>query len=210
MQDAAEARRAYDIAPGTLDQVLNRFAGRAGVELAADAALTRGKTSVGLSGSFTVHEGFARLLAGHGLQAVRGGNGTYTLRLEAPPPGSANGSRAAHGDGERCRRRCRSAASRPTPAARWHARARLGMLGNVDMMDTPFSVSSYTAQNHRRPAGQHGGRCAGQRPLRALHHLGRAHLTRITASAASRSTPMTLRSAACTACRQTAIRPPSS
>ncbi|MGT2506125.1 TonB-dependent siderophore receptor [Cupriavidus basilensis] len=145
VQDAAEARRAYDIAPGTLDQVLNRFAGRAGVELAADAALTRGKTSAGLSGSFTVHEGFARLLAGHGLQAVRGGNGTYTLRLEAPPPGSANVVElptvtvSAAGDAA-------EALPEAYAGGQMARGARLGMLGNVDMMDTPFSVSSYTAQ----------------------------------------------------------------
>lgn len=140
---AAGQPRTYDIPAGPLDQVLNRYAGAAGVELAVDAALTRGKTSTGLSGSYTVEEGFARLLQGHALRAVRGSNGAWSLR-EAPPaaggeatlpvvtvkagadtlgslPGAYAGGQVARG-------------------------GRLGMLGNVDVMDAPFHITSFTAQ----------------------------------------------------------------
>ncbi len=145
VRDAAEARRAYEIAPGTLDQVLNRFAGRAGVELVADAALTRGKTSAGLSGSFTLQEGFARLLAAHGLQAVRGVNGAYTLRPDAHPPGAV--TEAALPEVTVSAAADRAEALPESYAGGQVARgARLGMLGNADMMDTPFNISSYTAQ----------------------------------------------------------------
>ncbi|WP_420994170.1 TonB-dependent siderophore receptor [Cupriavidus sp. 30B13] len=146
VQDTAEARRAYDIAPGTLDQALNRYAARAGVELAADAGLTSGKASAGLRGSFTVAEGFERLLDGQGLQAVRGTNGAWTLRPLAPPPGAGTEPQlpavivSARGE---------SAEALPEPYAGGQVArgARLGLLGNADIMDVPFNIASYTAQS---------------------------------------------------------------
>jgi TonB-dependent siderophore receptor len=80
-QDAE--RRAYHIAAGPLDSVLNSFASSAGIELVAEARLTKGKVSAGLSGAYTVAEGFGALLAGQGMEAVRGGSGAYSLRAAA-------------------------------------------------------------------------------------------------------------------------------
>jgi len=88
-QAPAAARHSYQIPAGTLDQALNRFAGTAGVELSVDAALTRGKTSPGLQGSYTVDEALARLLAGQDLRVVQGANGAYSLRPAPPPPPAA-------------------------------------------------------------------------------------------------------------------------
>ena len=73
-------RQQYNIPAGTLDQVLNRYASAAGALLSADAALTQGKQSAGLQGSYTVGEGFAKLLGEHQLEAVLGNNGGYSLR----------------------------------------------------------------------------------------------------------------------------------
>jgi iron complex outermembrane recepter protein len=73
-------RQQYNIPAGTLDQVLNRYASAAGVLLSADAALTQGKQSPGLKGSYTAAEGFAKLLGEHQLEAVVGNNGSYSLR----------------------------------------------------------------------------------------------------------------------------------
>jgi len=93
-QDAStETRRAatvrsYDIGPGSLDSVLTQFARKAGAELSFDASLTRGKTSPGLSGSYTVQEGLERILSGQSLQAVRGSAGSYYLR--PAPAGKAS------------------------------------------------------------------------------------------------------------------------
>ncbi|WP_144655191.1 TonB-dependent siderophore receptor [Achromobacter dolens] len=72
--------RAYQIPSGPLDQTLTRYASEAGVELSADGALTRGKTSPGLNGAYSVQDGFATLLQGQGLRVVRGANGAYALR----------------------------------------------------------------------------------------------------------------------------------
>ena len=85
----AQPKHRYDIAPATLDQVLNRFAGAAGIELSVDSALTRGKSSPGLRGSYTLQQGFAELLRGQGLQVVRGDNGAYSLRPAAAAEGES-------------------------------------------------------------------------------------------------------------------------
>jgi len=54
----------YDIPAGTLDQALNHFAADAGITLSIDGALTAGKHSSGLSGSYSVPDGLKALLAG--------------------------------------------------------------------------------------------------------------------------------------------------
>ena len=77
--------RRYDIPAGPLNMTLNRYAQEAGVPLSAPGALTQGKTGPGLSGEATVEQGFARLLQGQGLQAVRQADGTYTLHRTATP-----------------------------------------------------------------------------------------------------------------------------
>ncbi|WP_232626000.1 TonB-dependent siderophore receptor [Achromobacter deleyi] len=83
---SAEVRRAYAIAPGPLSQTLNAYASAAGVELTMNDSLLQGKRSDGIHGSYSVGEGFAALLRGHGLQAARERNGSYTLQ---PAPASS-------------------------------------------------------------------------------------------------------------------------
>ena len=88
LAQATESRRGVAIAAGPLSQALNAYASAAGVELTMDASLLQGKRSAGLSGSYTVAEGFAELLRGQGLRAAREANGSYTLsprRRRTPP-----------------------------------------------------------------------------------------------------------------------------
>ncbi|WP_229487660.1 TonB-dependent siderophore receptor [Pseudoduganella lutea] len=73
-----------DIAAGPLGQVLSRFAADAGVALSFDSRLLEGKTSPGLRGSFSVSDGFTRLLQGSGLQVRRLSSGGYVLEAGAP------------------------------------------------------------------------------------------------------------------------------
>ncbi|MGE8464725.1 TonB-dependent siderophore receptor [Pseudomonas putida] len=83
-QAHAEATRVYDIAPGPLGPMLNRFAKEAGVLLSFDAALTQGRQAPGLQGRFSVEQGFAQLLAGSELQVMLAGNNyVLTTRVEA-------------------------------------------------------------------------------------------------------------------------------
>ncbi|MDM0089835.1 MULTISPECIES: TonB-dependent receptor [unclassified Variovorax] len=85
----------HDIPAGTLDQALNRFAATAGILLAIDGALTSGRSSPGLSGSYGPREGLAALLAGSGLEAARSSNGEYVLRRVPTAAPVAPGAAAA-------------------------------------------------------------------------------------------------------------------
>lgn len=82
------AVQSFDIAAGSLTEVLSRFASAAGVAISFDARQTDGFKSPGLKGVFSVSEGFARVLGGSGLQAQPQSNGTYVLQ-PAPGAGSA-------------------------------------------------------------------------------------------------------------------------
>jgi len=70
----------YSIPGGLLTNVLNSFAQTAGVAISFDPALTAGKTSQGLKGSYTTRQGFDSLLQQTGLQAILGTDGGYTLK----------------------------------------------------------------------------------------------------------------------------------
>lgn len=126
----------YHITPGPLGATLSSFAVDAGIALSFLPALTEGLTSPGLSGSYSTEEAVTRLLAGSGLEMVLREDGSYTLiqrrvtlsqttvsateqRADSLPPAYSGGQVAVGG--------------------------RLGMLGNSDVMDAPFSVSTYTA-----------------------------------------------------------------
>lgn len=82
------ATRNFDVAPGPLGEVLARYAASAGVALSFDAASLRNIRSPGLKGSYTVQQGFDRLLGGSGQEAVPRGQGSYALR---PRPQAAQG-----------------------------------------------------------------------------------------------------------------------
>ncbi len=128
--------RAYNIAPGPLGVTLSSFAVDAGIALSFQPSITEGLVSPGLSGSYSVQEAVSRLLEGSGLEMVARSDGTWTLvvrrvtlsdttvegidkRADSLPPVLAGGQVARGG--------------------------RLGILGNRDAMDAPFSVSSYTS-----------------------------------------------------------------
>lgn len=88
--------RTYAVSAGPLHQVLNQFAQQSGVLLSYDPALTQGKTSQGLRGSFSVEQGFQSILTHSGLQAQVGADGTVTLAKQAPEtPAAAPASHAA-------------------------------------------------------------------------------------------------------------------
>ncbi|ARU04605.1 hypothetical protein CCO03_07905 [Comamonas serinivorans] len=100
-QSAAQpgaVRHSYNVPAGTLGQALNAFAGAAGVELTVDASVLQGLRSPGLSGSYTVSEGFAELLRGQDLQAVRAANGSYTLSRVPQHPSQASPAGGAAAD----------------------------------------------------------------------------------------------------------------
>ncbi len=132
-------RLAYDIPAGPLDRVLNNFARRAGVLLSFDPAITHDRQTAGLSGRYTVAEGFTILLAGSGLQAVKNADGGYAL------------STATVGSNNNAVLPTVTITESADPTAPYAgglvARGgSLGVLGTANVMDTPFSTTNYTSQ----------------------------------------------------------------
>ncbi|SDV51143.1 TonB-dependent siderophore receptor [Chitinasiproducens palmae] len=125
------ARQHYEIAPGPLDQTLNTFAGRAHVLLVTPPALARGRQSAGLRGDYSVDEGFTVLLAGSGLEARRGADGSYLLHAVADDSVGAI-------QGDALPLINVSAAVAATGLAR---PAQAGALGSRAVLDTPYSIS---------------------------------------------------------------------
>lgn len=134
--------RSYQIAPGPLGATLSRFAVDAGIALSFQPALTEGLVSPGLVGTYSVSDAIARLLQGSGLQLQARSDGSFTLvpRPDASDAGltlDATTVNAAPAPGS----------DLPVEYAGGQVArgGRLGLLGNTDVMDAPFSVSNYTA-----------------------------------------------------------------
>ncbi|WP_085623395.1 MULTISPECIES: TonB-dependent receptor [unclassified Pseudomonas] len=135
------ARRAYQVPAASLGAALAQFADQAGVSISLDPALVKGLHSSGLSGSYSVDEGFMQLLRGSGLQLLPVGEGAFTLgpapqaggALEIAPT-SIVGGLAASGE------------SQPYAGGQVARQGAQGLLGSRDFMETPFSITSYTSE----------------------------------------------------------------
>ncbi len=66
-----------------LGRALSTFAGQRGIALSFDPALTVGRRAPTIPSTASVEEGFAQLLAGTGLHAIRRADGSYTLARQA-------------------------------------------------------------------------------------------------------------------------------
>ena len=132
----AVAPRAYDIAPGPLGAALSSFAVTAGIALSFQPTITEGLVSPGLSGTYSATQALTRLLADSGVEMVARDDGSYTLVLRQVSLPEISVDAAGR----------RNNGLPPTDAGDQVARgARLGLLGNADVMNAPFSVSSYTS-----------------------------------------------------------------
>lgn len=122
-----------------LGQALSQLAAKTGLLLGVDASLVAGKTAPALDGWFAPDAALVKLLAGSGLEAVPGSDGTYTLRRLPARSEAALPEVKVTASGDYL--------SLPTPYAGGQVArgARLGMLGNRDVMDTPFNITAYTA-----------------------------------------------------------------
>ncbi len=73
-------KHVYAIPAAPLASQLNPFAAQSGIYLATDTGLTEGLSGTALTGTYTLTEGFSRLLTPHGLQAEQMPNGSYVLQ----------------------------------------------------------------------------------------------------------------------------------
>lgn len=138
--------RSYAIPAGSLGPALSAFAAQSGVLLAFPPAVAAGKTTGGLSGNHDTASGFRQLLQGSGLQAERQPDGSYRLLTVTEKTGHADektlGTVVVQASAD-----ASAAGLIANYAGNQVARGgRVGLLGNLDMMETPFSSTAYTAQ----------------------------------------------------------------
>ncbi|MBT9516599.1 MAG: TonB-dependent receptor [Methyloversatilis discipulorum] len=134
----------FSLPAGPLATTLDRYARIAGVNVSYEAAQLAGVRSRGLEGDYTVEGALQALLADTGFEAVARGGG-YAVRRGAARPSSAGGEVPVL---DAVRVRAEAESLHPLPALQAGGQmargGRLGMLGNADVMDAPFSVSSYS------------------------------------------------------------------
>lgn len=143
--------RFHTLPAAPLGEALAGFAASAGVSVQLDARLVEGRRAPALNGSYSVPAGFARLLAGSGLEVVERSPGTWVLRQAAIP---AQGASTASPETVLPVVTVSAGMTQPHPgepprpyAGGQQARGgRLGLLGNVDTMDAPFAITAFTAQ----------------------------------------------------------------
>jgi iron complex outermembrane recepter protein len=144
LQNTSTSIQTFDIAAGSLDQVLNAYAKQTGILLVIDARLTQGKQSRGLRGQYDVLQGLNAILVGSGLQAVTQDNGSYKLQKSAQSLPANSGSvdtlpEVIVADVK--------AKEDPTVYAGGQVarKGRAGVLGERSFMDVPFNATNYTS-----------------------------------------------------------------
>jgi iron complex outermembrane receptor protein len=143
----AASTRAFAIPAQPLVSALARFTETSGVQFFFDAAIARNIQSPGVSGSLTPEAALARLLDGTGL-TYRFTNPTTVTLVETPKAGSAAVLPTISVQGARTPPPQAEIGNLPPAYAGGQVArgGKLGILGNRDMMDTPFNQTSYTQQ----------------------------------------------------------------
>ena len=149
VQATGEAQ-AFDIPAGPLAASLNALSRAAGLTLAVDSAEVAGKTAPAVSGAFTPQQALERLLAGSGLRHRFTNSTTVTLEPVVARVGEDGllelGPIRVEGEGVDFGPDQIGNLPPPFPGGQVATGARVGLLGNRNIFDTPFSQLSFTEQ----------------------------------------------------------------
>lgn len=130
----------FDIPAAPVGQVLTRLANETGILLAAPPELLAGRLSGGVRGRYTRADALDQALAGTGLRATR--EAPNQFRLSALPPAATTTLAPVTVTG--------SALDTGLPpvyaGGQVASGGRIGLLGNMSDMDTPFSATQYTSK----------------------------------------------------------------
>ncbi|MCP1550280.1 MULTISPECIES: TonB-dependent receptor [Methylorubrum] len=159
--DAAANRHRVAIPPGPLEPALTALARQMRLKLAYQTTLTEGLVTLGAEGEFRPLEALARILEGTGLTYRSAGPSTITLvnpRYVQLGPAPANAVTLEELSVEGQGRGRAQAAGLPPPTGTMGqppvpyaggqvgSGARLGVLGNRNVFDTPFNTAGYTSK----------------------------------------------------------------
>jgi iron complex outermembrane receptor protein len=131
-----------------LDAAIRDFIRATGLQVAYPAALSQGKESAAVSGNLAPGEALARLLAGSGLTYRYTSATTVTLENASAIPSEPMTLAPVKVEGESGPPSTAVLGNLPPPYAGGQVATggQVGMLGNRNVMDTPFSQTSYTSQ----------------------------------------------------------------
>lgn len=135
----AAAPLTLDLPAQPLGQALNELARRADLQLSFPAEAVAGKTAPAVAGRLTPAQALERLLAGSGLAASVDGQRVVVKPAAAARESALPAVKASAGA---------LAGDLPAPHAGGQVArgARVGALGNLSVMDTPFSAVAYTSE----------------------------------------------------------------
>lgn len=136
----------FHIKAGSLSDALVSFSTQSHVLITSTAVSLNGRITQGLSGQFTATEALQQLLQGSGLSYVPAGNGA--LQIVAPSKAASimlGPVRVAGVLQDRAPSTAMIGNLPPVlPGGEVARGGQLGMMGNRDIMDTPFNQTSYT------------------------------------------------------------------
>ncbi|NKC52018.1 TonB-dependent receptor plug domain-containing protein [Ochrobactrum cytisi] len=148
-QSAAEQGRTFNIRPQSLQNALTIFGRQAGVQISVDAAVVQGLASSGVTGSMTPQSAIGRLLAGTGLSYHFTNPTTVLISTSgAPTDGSFDPDGTTVLDRITIVGNGTNNWDTPPEYAGGQVATggALGVLGNRDVMSTPFTVTNYTSK----------------------------------------------------------------
>lgn len=139
---AAETKQVhYHVPAGSLEDALNTFAKQSGVTLTFDPATVKGKQVPAMHGELSQQEALGKLLKGTGLEPITR-DGAIVVQ---PIPPTHNGELE-----EVVVNSAKEASPRDLPkpfaGGQVATASRVGILGNVDIFETPFSTQSFTEE----------------------------------------------------------------
>lgn len=142
----AETAVSYDIPAGPLAEALNRFAQQSGVSVVVDASKVQGLRTSGLKGSYGVDEGFNALLKGSGYAIGKTAAGYVLVPAPAEKPAAAEKDTVLTEVNVTAGTELQGELPKPYAGGQVARDGRVGLLGDKDVMDTPFNFTAYTQQ----------------------------------------------------------------
>lgn len=134
----------FDVSAGSLAQSVNAVARQAGLTLSVNPTLLEGRTAPALQGEYTARQALDLLLSGTGIIATFADDGTVTLTR--PGDTGAMVLDPVRVEAAQIPGRTQIGNLPPEFAGGQVARGgRMGLLGNRDLFDMPFNITSYTA-----------------------------------------------------------------
>jgi len=131
--------QALNIPAQPLSSALTALSKQTGIQVYADGALVEGRNAPTINGNLTAKEALNRLLEGSGLKAVPDAKNNFTIQKQIGstselPEVTVKAAKEASG----------SDLPKPFAGGQVAKASRMGILGNVDLFDTPFSTQSFT------------------------------------------------------------------